>query len=105
VQFDHPVPNIAILGQMRRSTSFAAAGYHLVERAAMREFRVEIPAEFTRPAGTCVEAIDDGCVNMFHEGLAPGRRSPIRPVCEAESQNSALADSLSVLQPPLYYTA
>ena len=65
--------HITVLGQMRRSTCFAAAGYHLVERAAMGELRVLITAEFTRAAGACVEAIDDGWVNVFHEEIAPGR--------------------------------
>ena len=66
------MPDVAVLGQMRRSTGFTAAGHHLVERAAMRELGVEVPAEFTRPAGAGVEAIGDGCVDVFHEGLAPG---------------------------------
>jgi hypothetical protein len=39
----------------------------------MGKLRVQIPAEFTRPARTCVEAIDDGWVNVFHEEMAPGR--------------------------------
>jgi len=72
-QFEHPVPDVTVLGQMRRSTRFAAPGYHLVERATMGKLRVEVPAEFTRPAGAGVEAIDDGWVDVFHEGLAPGR--------------------------------
>jgi hypothetical protein len=31
------------------------------------KFRVEFPAEFTRPAGACVEAVDDGWISVFHE--------------------------------------
>jgi hypothetical protein len=58
---------------MRRSTCFTAAGYHLVERAAMGELWVEFPAEFTRPAGAGVEAMDDGWVDVFHEEMTPGR--------------------------------
>jgi hypothetical protein len=66
-QFEHPVADVAVLGQMGGSSGFAAAGNHLVERAALGELRVELPAEFTRPAGACVEAIDDGWINVFHE--------------------------------------
>jgi hypothetical protein len=89
-QFDHAVADVSVLGQMSRSTCFAAAGYHLVERAAMRELRVEFAAEFTRPAGAGVKAIGDGCVDVFHEGLAPGgSENRIRLVCEAESHYSA----------------
>jgi len=72
-QFEHPVPDVTVLGQMRRSTCFTAAGYHLVERAAMGELWVEFPAEFTRPAGAGVEAMDDGWIDVFHEEMTPGR--------------------------------
>jgi hypothetical protein len=52
---------------MRGSNGFAAAGNHLVERAALGELRVEFLAKFARPAGACVEAMDDGGINVFHE--------------------------------------
>jgi hypothetical protein len=52
---------------MGGSNGFAAAGNHLVEWAALGELRVEFPAEFTRPAGACVEAIDDSWIDVFHE--------------------------------------
>jgi hypothetical protein len=58
---------------MGGSSGFAAAGNHLVERAALGELRVEFPAEFARPAGASIEAIDDGWINVFHESAAPGR--------------------------------
>jgi hypothetical protein len=51
---------------MGGSNGFAAAGHHLVEGAALRELRVEFPAEFTRAAGAGVEAMDDGWVDVFH---------------------------------------
>src|ERR1019366_7640405 len=35
--------------------------------AALAEFRVVFPAEFTRPAGACVEATIDGWIDVFHE--------------------------------------
>ena len=66
-QFEHAVADVAVLGQMGGSNGFTAAGNHLVERAALGELRVEFPAEFTRPAGACVEAMDDGGINVFHE--------------------------------------
>lgn len=66
-QFEHAVADVAILCQMGRSNGFAGSGHHLVERAAFGELRVEFPAEFTRPAGACVEAADDGWISMFHE--------------------------------------
>jgi hypothetical protein len=46
----------------------------------MGELRVEFPAEFTRPAGAGVEAIDDGWVDVFHEEKAPEKARTIRPV-------------------------
>jgi hypothetical protein len=58
--------NIAILGQMGGSNGFAAAGYHLIGGASLRELGVEFAAEFTRPAGAGVEATDDGWINVFH---------------------------------------
>jgi hypothetical protein len=66
-QFEHPVPDIAILCQMRGGTSFAAGGHHLIDRTALGELRIEFPAELTRPAGPGVKTIDDGGVNVFHE--------------------------------------
>jgi len=66
VQFEHAVANVAILGQMGGSNGFAAAGHHLVERVALGELRVELPAEFTRPAGAGVGAMNDGWVDVFH---------------------------------------
>jgi len=51
---------------MGGSNGFAAAGHHLVKRAALGELRVEFPAEFTRAAGAGVEAMDDGWVYVFH---------------------------------------
>ena len=38
----------------------------------MAELGIEVPAEFTRPTRTGVEAVDDGWVDVFHEELAPG---------------------------------
>jgi len=66
-QFQHPVADVAILGQMGGSNGFAAAGDHLVDGAALAELRIQVSAEFTRPAGACVETIDDGWINVFHE--------------------------------------
>jgi hypothetical protein len=89
---------------MGGSSGFAAAGNHLVERAALGELRVEFPAEFAWPAGACVEAIDDGWINVFHENGSWEGQSRC-PVCEAESHFYAPADSLIVWTTLLYYTA
>ena len=51
---------------MGGSRGFAAAGNHLVKRAPLRKLRVEFLAKFTTPAGACVEAMYEGCINMFH---------------------------------------
>ena len=59
--------DVAILCQMGGSNGFAGGGHHLIEWAAFGELRVEFAAEFTRPAGACVEAADDGWISMFHE--------------------------------------
>ena len=66
-QFEHAVADVPVLGQMGGSNGFTAAGNHLVERAALGELRVELPAEFARPAGACVEATDDSWIDVFHE--------------------------------------
>jgi len=90
---------------MSRSNGFAAAGDHLVDGAALGKLRVEFPAEFTRPAGACVEAIDDGGVNVFHEERLLGEARTDSPVCEAESHYSASDGSSTVWATPLYYKA
>jgi hypothetical protein len=84
-QFKHSVPDIAVLGQMRRSPGFTAAGHHLIERAAMGELWVEVTAEFTRPAGACVKAIGNGSVDVFHEDLAPEGGLTNSPGLDADS--------------------
>jgi hypothetical protein len=53
--------------------------------------RVELPAEFTRPAGACVETIDDVRVYVFHEKRLLGSKR-IYPFCEAESTHSVSLD-------------
>jgi hypothetical protein len=94
-QFDHPVADVSVLGQMRGSNGFAAARHHLVEGAALGELRVKLPAKFARAAGACVEAMDDGGINVFHEsGSSEAKKDS--PGCEAESQYSAWADSFIV---------
>jgi hypothetical protein len=52
---------------MGGSIGFAARGYHLVERAALGKLWVELLAEFTRPTRACVEAVNDGWVDVVHE--------------------------------------
>jgi hypothetical protein len=66
-QFQHAMADIAILGEMGRCDGFAAAGNHLIDRAALGEMRVELAAKFARPAGASVEATDDCLINVFHE--------------------------------------
>jgi len=52
---------------MGGSNGLTAGSHHLVEGAAGGELWVVIPAEFTRPTGTCVEAIHHDWVDVFHE--------------------------------------
>ncbi|MGB7945175.1 MAG: hypothetical protein WA804_06210 [Terriglobales bacterium] len=73
-QFEHPVADVAILGQMGGSNSSSAGGHHLVKRAALKELGIELLAVFATPAGACVEAIDDGWINVFHERWLLGGR-------------------------------
>jgi hypothetical protein len=88
------VTDVAILGQMGGSGRSATRGHHLVKRAAHKELGIEFPAEFTRPAGACVETIDDGWIDVFQAGRLLGGPERIGPVCESESQYSASADLL-----------
>jgi hypothetical protein len=67
-QFEHPVTDVAIFGQMGGSSGFTASSHHLVKGMAIAESRVEIPAKFTRPTGSrSIEAAYDGMVDVFHE--------------------------------------
>jgi hypothetical protein len=70
---------------MGRSNGFAGGDNHLVERATLRELRVEFPAEFTWPAGACVEAIDNSWISMFHERRLLGEARTDSPGCGAET--------------------
>jgi hypothetical protein len=81
---------------MGGSIGFTARGYHLVEGTSLRELGVELAAEFTRPTGACVEAIDDGWVDVVHDERLLGRAETDSPGCEAESQSSA-SGNLSIL--------
>src|SRR6266852_639285 len=94
-QLEHAVADVAVLGQMGGSNGFTAGGNHLVERAAFGELRVEFPAEFTRPAGACVKAMDDGCIDVFHGG-SWGRAKTDSPGLWAETKYSAGTDSSTV---------
>lgn len=51
---------------MSGSAGFTAAGDHLVDLTTLGELGVKFPAEFARPAGACIEAIDDGWIDVFH---------------------------------------
>jgi hypothetical protein len=78
---------------MGRSNGFATAGDHLVERAALGKVGIEFATEFTLSAGTCVEAMNDGRINVFHEKRLLGRdEKQSRPACEAGSQYLPLND-------------
>ena len=70
---------------MSGSNGFTPAGHDLIERTALGELRVEFAAELARPTGACVEAIDDGWINVFHEERLLEGRKRIHPVFEAES--------------------
>jgi hypothetical protein len=71
-QFEHAMTHVSVLCQMGRSSRPAAAGNHLIERAAIAKLRIEFTAKFTRPAGPGVKAANDGMVDVFHERAAPG---------------------------------
>jgi hypothetical protein len=75
---------------MGGSNGFAAAGHHLVEGVALGELRVEFAAEFTRPAGAGVEAMDDGWVDVFHGRWLLG---------EARTDSPALWGRATILRP------
>jgi hypothetical protein len=64
---------------MGGSNGFTAAGHHLVERAALAEFRVVFPAEFTGPAGAYVEATIDSWIYVFHEEKLLGGAKTVSP--------------------------
>jgi len=89
-QFEHAVAHVSVLGQMGGSNGFAAAGHHLVEGVALGELRVEFAAEFTRPAGAGVEAMDDGWVDVFHGRWLLG---------EARKDSPALWGRATILRP------
>jgi len=57
---------------MGRSNRLSAGNYHLVKRTTLLEFGIAIPAEFTNPARSGIEAYDDTALNMFHEEGSPG---------------------------------
>jgi hypothetical protein len=87
--------DIPIFSQMSGGTRFATAGHCLIKWSALGKVGIELLAEFTRPAGACVEAINDGWVNVFHETWAPGRARTDSPdFCEAESH--ALPDDFAI---------
>jgi hypothetical protein len=94
-QLKHAMPDVSVFRQMGGSISFTARGYHLVEGAALGKLGVEFAAEFTRPAGGCVEAIDDGWVDVVHEKLLEAAER-ICQNCEAETHFSA-SDNSSLL--------
>ncbi|MGA2356508.1 MAG: hypothetical protein ABSG02_18600 [Terriglobales bacterium] len=74
-QVEHAVAHVTVFSQMGRSGRRAAAGNHLIKRAAITKLRIELATKFTRPAGPSVKATDDGMVDVFHEELLLGRRN------------------------------
>jgi hypothetical protein len=93
---------------MGGSNGFAGGGHHLIERAASVKFRVEFPAEFTRPAGACVEATDDSWISMFHEGGSWRGENGFAGFVGQRQNILPSADSLTALTTtgwttPLYY--
>jgi hypothetical protein len=75
---------------MGGGNGFAGGGNHLIERTAFGKFRVEFPAEFARPTGACVEAVDDGWISMFHGRRLLGEARTDSPVSGAETKYSTL---------------
>jgi hypothetical protein len=66
-QFHHSMPDVPILRQMGRCNGLSTGNYHLVKRTTLLKFGIAIPAEFTNPARSGIEAYDDTALNMFHE--------------------------------------
>ena len=102
-QFEHAVADVAILCQMGGSNRFAGGGHHLIERAASVKFRVEFPAEFTRPAGACVEAADDGWISMFHGRRLLGGENGFARFVGQRQNILPSADSFTARTTHLYY--
>jgi len=74
---------------MGGSDGLTTCGHHLVEGTAMGKLGIQLLAEFTRPAGACVETMDNGRVDVFHGEVAPERRKQIRPVVRQGHSSSA----------------
>ena len=58
--------DVAILGDMRRGHGFTRGNNHLVEWLASTELWIKLLTEFTRSARTCIEASDNGWIDVFH---------------------------------------
>jgi hypothetical protein len=75
---------------MRGSNGFTAGSNHLVQRTASGELGIEIPAKFTNAAGSCVETMDDGSCDMFHEKRLLGEATTESPDWEAGSKSASV---------------
>lgn len=72
------MPDVAIFGQMGRSSGFTGGCDHLVERVAVRELGIKRPAKFARTAGPRrVKAFRDGWIDVFHEAFSWNLRERI----------------------------
>jgi hypothetical protein len=101
------MPDVPILRQMGRSNRLSAGNYHLVKRTALLEFGIAIPAEFTNPARSGIEAYDDTALNMFHEEGSPGAAKTDAPGFRLVHCSLRRFDDLLMIirTTPLYYKA
>ena len=93
--------DITVFGQVRRRRVFAVGGYHLVQGAALVELRVALLAELTRTAGTGVESLNYGWIDVFHNENFPLTAMGLSPL--HSSQHSLRTTRLSHLDPALLY--
>jgi len=104
-QFEHAMTDVAIFRQMSGGNGFSTAGHHLVERVAIAELRVKVPAEFTRPAGSRrFEAADDGMVDVIHEELLGDGANEVARFMRPSHIHSTSAGFTVCFELPLYYT-
>lgn len=101
------MPDVAILSQVRGSNGFTAGGNHLVKRTTSGKLGIKFPTKLTNAAGSCVETMDDGSCDMFHEKRLLGRRQQshltVRQVQSAASVDLITESSINCSW-PLYYT-
>ncbi len=65
-------------------------GYHLIDRLAFGELRIQLPAEFADSAGSDFESFADSGIDVFHGWGAPSeRRSKVVSVDEGNRNRAS----------------